>query len=101
MATPLLILIHFKELSMALSKTLNLRNGLVAQDAYHRIEKIQTSGKARASAEIWSYVEDLSAGPIQQKMYSFPYSLESSDNMYVQAYNHLKTLPDFEGATDV
>lgn len=33
-------------------------------------------------------------------LYEFEYDLESADNIFVQGYKYLKTLPEFEGATD-
>lgn len=33
-------------------------------------------------------------------LYEFTYNLESTDNIYVQAYNYLKTQPEFADAVD-
>lgn len=38
--------------------------------------------------------------PIAIYTYPFQYDLNSSDNIYVQAYNYLKSLEDFAGAKD-
>jgi hypothetical protein len=37
---------------------------------------------------------------ISIRSYAFPYDLSVSDNAFRQAYTHLKTLPDFAGATE-
>lgn len=33
-------------------------------------------------------------------LYQFTYDLESADNIYIQAYNYLKTLPEFAESVD-
>ena len=35
-----------------------------------------------------------------KSMYEFTYDLESAVNVYAQAYDYLKTLPEFSGAED-
>lgn len=38
--------------------------------------------------------------PVAIYTYPFVYDLNSTDNLYVQAYNYLKSLSDFENAKD-
>ena len=83
---------------MALSKTITTVHGFEAVDAYHRVESVSLVGKDQISFHVRSY-----AAPdtpfFQEDVLSAPYEL-SGGNPLSQAYEHLKTLPEFEGAVD-
>lgn len=86
---------------MALQKTI-VHNVTLAGDiqliAHIRIENLDgNKDKMNAKAV---YRKDKADGQIiKHEWWSFVPSL-SGDNFIAQAYDHLKTLPEFEGATD-
>jgi hypothetical protein len=83
---------------MALSKTLTSPSGFVANNAIHRVEAVLLIGKDQIRFHVRSY-----ATPdkpfFQEQVLTAPYDLSGS-NPIAQAYEHLKTLPEFEGAVD-
>lgn len=83
---------------MALKKTFTLENKLVANNAYIRITNISIANKEHAVANL-SFGVDETAIPFQHKTIPFAYNLQG-DNAWRQAYTHIKTLPEFVGATD-
>jgi len=68
---------------------------LIAKDAYWKIENI-AGNKNQMSIEIYANVD---GKQIERIVSSFTPSLDGS-NFIKQAYEHLKTLPEFSGATD-
>ena len=68
---------------------------LIAQDAYWKIENI-AGNKNQMHIEIYASVD---GEQIQRVVSTFTPSLDGS-NFIAQAYEHLKTLPEFAGATD-
>lgn len=114
---------------MALQKTITLGNGLVAPDAYIRVDSIMGC-KTTLSFSVNSYLSaDAFAGTgpymapnpaydpetpeaepellpvpqgyLEQELVEFAPDLEAADNFIAQAYAHLKTLPKYAGAADV
>ena len=67
------------------------------EESVIRVEK-------RANVTVRSYVSSDArtalAQPFESKVYSFTPDWESADNILAQAYNHLETLEEFEGAVD-
>ena len=68
---------------------------LIAQDAYWKIENI-AGNKNQMHIEIYANVN---GEQIQRVVSTFIPSLDES-NFIRQAYQHLKTLPEFSGAVD-
>jgi hypothetical protein len=83
---------------MALSKTIITVQGFEAVDAYHRAEIILLIGKDQISFHVRSYLTP-NKPFFQEKIITAPYDLNGG-NPIAQAYEHLKTLPEFEGAVD-
>lgn len=95
---------------MALSLNLELDSGLTVTDAYHKI--VQMSVRAvgttcSAYLEVNSYVDQTRANnaatPVLVRTYLMPEfdKTDDSQTAAAQAYNYLKTLSDFSGASDV
>ena len=59
----------------------------------------------QANLTVRTYVSDearsAQSEPIASKVYSFTPDWGSTDNVLAQGYDHLKTLEEFDGATDV
>lgn len=66
-------------------------------NAYYRIEHISASKKSATCTVSVNSVNGDTA--IETKYYSFVPSM-NDQNFIAQAYNHLKTLPEFAGAVD-
>lgn len=89
---------------MALKKPIVQRDGVLTE--YHRILFIQSMINSHTSIAVASYVsedsrhtEDVSTYPYKV---SVTYQTDYTENMTIQdAYEYLKTLPEFEGAEDV
>jgi hypothetical protein len=83
---------------MALKKSVKSVHGISVDGAYHRVESVAIQGKDKIYFALKSYasVENPS---FAEKSYSCEYALESA-NPIAQAYEYLKTLPEFAGATD-
>ena len=83
---------------MALKKTISTASGLTAVDAIHRVEALTLIERDAMVFHVRSYVA--SDKPFfLEKMLEAPYDIEGV-NPIKQAYEHLKTLPEFEGAVD-
>lgn len=90
---------------MALSKNIVLNNGLTVQNAYIRIDTVN-GYKGRLDISVNSYVSQQDfqngSGYLEQNMYNFVPSVEdNSPNFIRQGYEYLKTLPGYQGATDL
>lgn len=83
---------------MALKKTFTLGNGLTASDAYIRVSKVSIANKINANADVTIHVNENQIA-FDTRTVPFEFSLENS-NLWKQAYEHIKTLPEFVGATD-
>ena len=86
---------------MALKKTTTLKNNfgddVTFIDAYIKIEKL-AGNKEQIGINV-SFYRKLNEQIIDNKNYLFTPLLEGK-NFIAQAYEHLKTLPDFAGAVD-
>jgi len=83
---------------MAIKKTVTTVHGLQVIDAYHRVEGVQIRGKSEILFTVRSYA-DVNKQSFHDQNFSCAYSL-TGENPIKQAYEHLKTLPEFAGATD-
>lgn len=85
---------------MALKLTVTTPQGFEAIDAYHRVEAVKIVGKTSINFELCSH--KAADHPVAFEVASrvCGYDLDG-DNPIKQAYEHLKTLPEFAGAADV
>jgi hypothetical protein len=84
---------------MALKKHISIF-GVQVPSAYIRVENVALSGKTSGVAQLCVYASEPSNGVVSSSAFGFPYDMEG-DNPIKQAYEHLKTLPEFAGAADV
>jgi hypothetical protein len=85
---------------MALEKTIALNfagKEIDFQNAYIKV-MIAGGSKAEATASL-SYFDQKDGSVFKQAVVSFAPSMDRG-NFIKQAYDHLKTLPEFAGATD-
>ena len=68
------------------------------ENCYIRVEDMAVVNKSEAIVGVKFYNEDKSVC-LSEGRYLFSYDLEG-DNLFKQAYNHLKTLEEFNGAVD-
>lgn len=90
---------------MALYKEVRQEDGVTT--SYHRIAYLQITTNRQNSISVLSYVDDNARNRIDD-MVSEPYikaityETDYDENMTVEdAYKYLKTLTEFEGATDI
>lgn len=83
---------------MALAKTVSTVHGLQAVNAYHRVEAVRLESKTAMSFHIRSYTAP-DKPFFEESVLSCAYQLDG-ENPIKQAYEHIKTLPEFEDATD-
>jgi hypothetical protein len=83
---------------MALEKTATTPHGFKAVDAYHRVEGTQV-GKDKMTFQVRSYKDNSGLPHFADASFNCAYDIAGS-NPIAQAYAHLKTLPEFDGATD-
>lgn len=83
---------------MALSKTTTTHHGIEVVDAYFRAVNFIFDSKTKMTFNVECFA-DPEMRPLTQDQYSCTYNL-SGGNPHTQAYNYLKTLPEFEGAVD-
>ncbi|WP_036986291.1 hypothetical protein [Pseudogulbenkiania sp. MAI-1] len=82
---------------MALRKTIALPIGLSVVDAYHRVEYAEVS-KDQLRFQVRAYASvDFPA--CHDARYVCPYLLDGA-NPLIQAYEYLKSLPEYAGAVD-
>lgn len=82
---------------MALKKTVATQFGFDAKDAYHRVEAVSVN-KDTIQFSVRTYADPEKAAMFE-KTFSCQYDL-NGDNPIKQAYTHLKTQPEFDGAVD-
>lgn len=89
---------------MALCKKITQEDGVTTE--YHRILFVQNTPNSHVSIAVLSLVsEDIrereKSGDLQPYQHSVTYETEDYTEMTTsQAYDYLKTLPEFEGAED-
>ena len=91
---------------MALYKEIRQDDGVVTK--YHRILFVQTMINSHNSIAVLSYVDDIARDEEKEAVIGQPYVRSVTyerpydPNMTIdKAYDYLKTLPRFEGATDI
>jgi len=83
---------------MALKKSVKSIYGIAVDGAYHRVESVAIQGKSKIYFSLKSYAS-VENQAFAEKSYSCDYALDGA-NPIAQAYEYLKTLPEFAGATD-
>jgi hypothetical protein len=83
---------------MALKQNTVTTHGISVNSAYCRVESISLSGKTALGFYVRKYVEKEKPF-FEEKYHSCKYDMHGQ-NPFKQAYEHLKTLDEFEGATD-
>lgn len=83
---------------MALLKTISTVHGFEAVNAYHRVEAVLIDSKKSICFHVRSYVATDKPFFTEQVL-NAAYSMDGF-NPIKQAYEHLKTLPEFDGAVD-
>jgi hypothetical protein len=84
---------------MALKKSFEVMQGLIVPDAYIRIQNVNIAHGEQAGATIHIYVNNQAKEPVKVLCYGFQHS-HGAGSAVAQAYNHIKTLPEFAGAGD-
>lgn len=76
-----------------------LNGETVYSDAYGQVASVSIT-KASGTAHLIVYSDSNKTSAIEAQFVEFSYDI-NGDNPIKQAYEHLKTLPEFEGAKDV
>jgi len=84
---------------MALEKTVQTEFGFTAENAYHKIGVVKISKKNVMHFNADSYTSKNAQKPFFSEGHVCGYDLTGA-NPIAQAYAHIKTLPEFAGATD-
>lgn len=90
---------------MALKKSTMTLHGFDAIDAYHRVENVTILEKAELQFNVTSYKNapskefPIGVPAFAEHQHKCAYDIQGA-NPIAQAYAHLKTLPEFVGATD-
>lgn len=84
---------------MALRKTIQTKFDLAVPDAYCRVENVLIRTKSSLEFLLKTYSKPNSLAEISSELFCCDYSL-SGPNPVKQAYEYLKTLPEFESAED-
>ena len=82
---------------MALRKNESTQFGFDVPSAYQRVENVKLR-KTTMEFQVSVY-SDVAKNAFTHKSYACAYDLDGA-NPIAQAYAHLKTLPEFSGATD-
>ena len=83
---------------MSLEKQMTTPHGFIADKAYCKVQNVQISNKSKLNFSV-SFSKAKDSPQFDNKGYSCAYDLDGS-NPIKQAYQHLKTLPEFAGAID-
>ena len=84
---------------MALQKTIITPYGIEVINAYHRIEYVQIVNKTSIAYHVRAYKDNSGLPFFEERILQSNYDLKG-DNPIAQAYNHLKTLPEYADAID-
>lgn len=83
---------------MAIAKTVTTSHGIEVKNAYHRVEGITLLSKDKMQFRVRASLNGVKPH-FSDEQYECAYDIDG-DNPIKQAYVHLKTLPEFEDATD-
>jgi hypothetical protein len=84
---------------MALKLNKTGPQGIAVNDAYVRVQEISFVGKNKIQFRVRSFVSVDAAIPFDDVGESCAVNLDAT-NPFAQAYDHLKTLPEFADAQD-
>lgn len=85
---------------MALKKTTDTSFGIRIDDAYHRVVGVSWSKTSVCGFSVASFATgQVGEAPFALNSHEFKPTVEG-DNFIAQAYEHLKTLPEFADAVD-
>lgn len=84
---------------MAISRTIATDWGITVPESYCRVEAVLLPSKNSIEFHLRSYTAESGVPFFKEQVLSCEYAL-NGDNPIKQAYEHLKTLPEFAGATD-
>lgn len=84
---------------MAIKKDIETSFGINVQSAYHRVMRVQLIDKSKIEFVVGVFKDQDTQQYITAKPFSCVYDI-AGNNPIAQAYAHLKTLPEFAGATD-
>jgi hypothetical protein len=84
---------------MALEKTVTTPHGFIATDAYHRVEGLRLQGKDQIAFQLRSYKDNSGVAHFSDVAHVCSYELNGA-NPIAQAYNYVKSLPEFTDAKD-
>jgi hypothetical protein len=88
---------------MALFKPVEANFGGNIQASYHRVEHPAIIGKAQMSFSLVSFFmdpKDSGIEPMIKAVFTCAYDMESAENPFQQAYQHIKGLPEWPDAVD-
>ena len=84
---------------MALSRTIDTPWGIKVGNAYCRVETVWIDSKNSISFLVRAYVDTNNPTFFDEQRFTCKYSIDG-ENPIKQAYEYLKTLPEFADATD-
>jgi hypothetical protein len=84
---------------MAIRKNFETQFGFTLVNAYHKVMSVKIENKTSMAFSVGAFVNSEKEIPAQAISYSCSYDLNGG-NALNQAYNHLKSLPEFAGAVD-
>lgn len=82
---------------MALQMTVTTPHGFEATNAYHRVENVSLASKETIRFDLRSYKSADNSAAFEAKTMLCAYDL-NGENPIKQAYEYLKTLPEFSNA---
>lgn len=87
---------------MALFKSQQTKYGAKVIASYHKVESPSIIGKDTLAFVLASYAESPAASdePFVRMSHNCTYDLESAKNPFQQAYDYIKSLPEWSGAVD-
>ena len=83
---------------MAIRKTIQTESGVEVTDAYIRVEGVSLTSKNRVNFQVRAYA-DTTKSWFDQNQFKCSYDLGKS-NPIAQAYDYLKSLPNYANAQD-
>ena len=90
---------------MALKKSITTDHGFNAPDCYFVIEALDYHKNGQNTATVMAYKDvqarDAGAAPLKQLFYKVELDVKGNQNVITQCYNAIKSLPEFQGASDV
>jgi hypothetical protein len=84
---------------MAITLDVKMPCGIAAKKSYCRVESVALVTKDSINFNLRFYINSTAQIAFDEKNFTAPYDLEKS-NPILQAYDFLKTLPEFSSAID-